>query len=695
MSIDYEKNQKDTAAYISRKFDICSKSPLFRIEGSNGCGKTLILETIAYAMSLDPEKIHDEWLRRFYLDYCEGKYDQKVSFNLDFRLNDAEVIAQKEKTSKTAFVKVNGQARNSLFIQEKFPIFFDSIKSPEKQAQEYLKDVNIFVIEIEEALDKFHAHLNKKLREIDEYLNAEKKLEENESRLKNLKSEREKLESEIKKVNYMIEKLKLLKLNIEIKKINEDMDYINKQIKIYEEEEKNKNKIERKYKELSKKYSEALANYRNAHSQLFDHSKFLERLKAIKIDDNVFQAVLKLSSPSTHIKDVEFRLYIDAIDDVLYKFKLEKLNYENNNNLEEVTFYEEFYEFIGKHLVEFSKRYPKLYDEITNKHSQLSKYKKNLDEIEDIINKLRQLKNSMDKLYETADNTEYVIRERDENMSKIDSSSIIYKLKKDLEDKKTELAIKNKEIEAINNGMNMSDIKYNIDNLDKECDTIEKVNDKLRSYNLIKQNLRKDLDETDINIRNTQENIISYKNQKENPPPYINEKQILSEMNESIGNIIIYLTKMKNVIKKLLEHSNKLDDDEKNIAVGLGQYLATIQKNIYVDPLKSNIPLKIKEIDLINNAYILEDGSSYPFQSNTGNVLINTLIGKIRSLDEGKYNILLIDEVSPLDSNNLELLEKEILNQIKQRKVFLAAIAIPGNKYSDNVPHIVEVNVDE
>lgn len=692
MSIDYEKNQKDTAAYISRKFDICSKSPLFRIEGSNGCGKTLILETIAYAMSLDPEKIHDDWLRRFYLDYCEGNYNQNVSFNLDFRLNGVEVIAQKEKSSKTTSVKVNGQSRNSLFIQEKFPIFFDSIKSPEKQAQEYLKDVNIFVIEIGDSLDKFHTHLNKKLRAIKEYLDAEKKLEENENRLKELQLERKELESKIKTNNYLIEMLKYLKLNIEKNKIYEDIKYITKQIETYEEEKNNKSKIERKYNQLSKKYSEALANYHNACSQLFDQHGFLERLKAIKIDDEMLQAVFKLRQS---IRYEEFRGYINVINVIIYKFQNEKSIYEKNFNLKEIKFYEDFHNFIKTHFSEFFKLYPKIYQEIEKKYLEISKYSQNINEFDSILDNLNKLKDTMNKLYDLAENKEYIVRVKEDNLSEIDFSSEIFKLKKELENKQFELNNKNNEINSINYDLIKTQVNIDVSALEIECNTIEKINEKLDIYNLNKQKLRNELDITDRDIRNAEANRQDYLRQKENPPPYINERNFLLKMEQSIGSIIYYLTRMKNVIKKLLDHSITLDDSEKNIAVKLGQYLATIQKNIYVDPLKSNTPLKIKEIDLINNAYILEDGSSYPFQSNTGNVLINTLIGKIRSLDEGKYNILLIDEVSPLDSNNLELLEKEILNQIKQRKVFLAAIAIPGNKYSDNVPHIVEVNVDE
>ena len=152
---------------------------------------------------------------------------------------------------------------------------------------------------------------------------------------------------------------------------------------------------------------------------------------------------------------------------------------------------------------------------------------------------------------------------------------------------------------------------------------------------------------------------------------------------------LLSVADVKSVINKIKESkSQNLNSDERQIAKDVGKYFGKYQ----IDIVHNYKTRRVKEIDLINGEYILDDNTSVNFRTNSGKILINTLLARIRNLPTNKKSVLLIDEVSPLDSNNIELLQKEIKKKIESGNVIFAVIVVPGNKkYSDKQLHIIEV----
>ena len=159
-------------------------------------------------------------------------------------------------------------------------------------------------------------------------------------------------------------------------------------------------------------------------------------------------------------------------------------------------------------------------------------------------------------------------------------------------------------------------------------------------------------------------------------------KTSLSKISGKLGSVKSTMLKIKDC--------KTLTEEEDKIAKSIGVFFGSLQHEVM-----DNFELKkIKEIDLVRQAYTLDDGSLVYFRSNTGKILFNTLMGKIRSLPNEKKSILLIDEVSPLDEVSINILQNELKKGVKDGRILLAAIAVPGGKFNDTKPHIVECGCD-
>ncbi|MEN3049719.1 MAG: hypothetical protein ABC585_05510 [Candidatus Methanosuratincola petrocarbonis] len=687
LTLDYEKNRKDSVAYVAKKIEISSSSPLFRIEGSNGSGKTLILETIAYALWLNRKHIHDEWLGKFYSDLLRGNYEQKIAFKMEANFNNVKIYSEKNKESIMPRIMINGETVTPDDLELQFPIFFDSIKSPEKQAEEYLRDAKLLVDTIQTNIDLFSQFLAKLMSEHKNY----------EDRKNNLENYKKKLEDAINKAiineEFIIKSNNYLKI-LECKKIQLEIEVYNKEILKYREKlivydnMKKEEAIEKKKEEkINKKISEAEKNY-------------LEALKRLMTYPCNNEQALFIWDSDPNFKFIENMRNCNQIDEIYdYVGRLYELKRTLDNQIKKITsseeykineFYNDFYEFIDKHFSIFFKFYPKIYEEVKEKGEKIRKTKEKINSDKEKIKLIDDLILNICQLYEaTPDKTRKIGTSVTFNNQKVsDLDKKLFDIKRNIEYYEEQIRIKKIDLEKY---IDILKSEEQNKELVKLPNNIAEIDEEIYRLKAEKESCKQELDKARNDKIKYKTLITEAESIKE--PQFFNYKDEIKRIYNNVGHIISYLNIIKSVIDKLLTHDKKLDDEEIRLANKLGKYFATLQQQIFIDPVKSTEPIRIVQIDLINNAYVLEDSSVYPFQSNTGNILINTLIGKIRSLDPNKNNILLIDEVSPLDQRNIEILEKELSAQIKKGAVYLAAIAIPGNKYDDNLPHIKEVDL--
>ncbi len=667
LTIDYQKNEKDRIAHISKHIKVDSQSPLFRIEGVNGSGKTLILETIALGFNLEPKQIHDEWLKKFYTDYIKGNYAQKTEFTLESTFSGYYIESKKMPDALIPTVKVDNQLKTSDFIQNNFPIFFDSIKSPEKQSEEYLNDARLFIKTLQNDVEEIYRCLANEKSENNRYADSEQTLKKYSDKKANAESAKQRITEETRNNNLYITRLEYSKLLIEKNILLKRIDELKNKQHQLELLKKDQRAREREKKRASQENNDAKTLFTNAYA-------------ALVVDP--YWGELDFLAPLPKCEYGELPPYISKIESHISRINesIQKLKGQADYN--SVKFYKAFISFINDYFKEFCNRYPQLYDEVTKQYEKLSQIANKENDLLETRKKLLQLKESLEKLYATANDKSDLINEISQSNKYDGINGQLYKIERELTQANELICQKNGEIQKLLenskseiNALPITDLSQIVKDLDER---------KSKASTLVN-----DFDTAVQTIRESTAIIAETQNRK--APRYFNYKEKIEKLTSETGNIISYLEKMDAVIEKLLNHDKNLNAAQTSIANKLGLYFASVQKNILLAPSQSETIIEVAQIDLINNAYILKDGSKAPFQTNTGNILINTLIGKIRSLTPGKKHILLIDEVSPLDWRHLELLENEMLLQIKQGNILFAAIAVPGAKYDDDCPHIVEV----
>jgi len=672
IKIDYEKGAKGTVAYTTKKLNLKTDYRIFRIEGRNGSGKTLILEALAMGFCLNPDSIHDESLRKLYLDFCNGNLDQKIDFDINMNYGTDKVNCSKIKSSKIPTVKINNAVRIPTFVRNKYYIFFDSIKDPEKQSEEYLKDVEGILNSLRLDIENLQLYIGGIHNENSRYDNSKKIID----KWKADKTSAEKAQGKIKD---------------EITKYTKLRDALTKGWWKYkrEREEKEISKLQKQQEELRSLQKEGKRKSKeaqNASTEILNaHLEFLRKLKeaesVLNTDKERFDYIAEVKgyNKTKQYESLPGRLERSRLD---LEISLNKIR--NDEKYGDLEFYRKLQRFVSENLVEFQKRYPKFFEDVQKEYNKLSNIAKDEDKLNECLEAITTLKDDLNTFLETVKKGE----ELKGSSIEFDSGS------RNVSNELSEIEI---QLESRNMELNKAKVKLNdLGMLSAEELTILKRYNEKDLYNELNNaekmltNLIAEDDENRKTIEFSKEKLSEIEGMKE-PAHYDKMKEIL-EIRDSIGKIISQIRKGGSTVEKLIAKDSNLSKDDEHFAKELGLYLASVQKEIIFNPEKSEKPVKVKQIDLIHQAYVLEDGSHAPFKTNTGNILINTLIGKIRSLPANRKSILLIDEISPLDGYSRELLEKEISNQVKEGNVLLAVISIPSDKqYKDYEIHIKEV----
>ena len=615
---------------------------------------------------LDPEEIKDESLRDYYTGFFNQDQKQKVKFSAEMKQEGLHIISNKNMEEMQPSVKINDGRKNANYLRDKFHVYFDSIKSPKDQAKDYKAECGRQIETLEQIVDSFYTYISNLDSKIEDYGKAEEEIQKRKKSLEEAKKKLEKINIETPRIAKELEHLEKLQ---SIKKVlagKEEVDALNKsleKLKLKMHEQKSSAKEE---KEITKELTEAFGKYRTLINRLdkADMSKTLP-------DGCEFLFKLKPNSPLKELDDARKSL---ARIKANLSAQINKI--KEGKEYEKLEFINALRQFILENRTKFVQTYPDFYKKIEEDYKSLTK--------------LEQQSRNLDKFLSNISGIDIVVSTYVEVLNKnkfnpieITSGEGGWKAQKEeLEGQIKDLTVYYKQEEAKLGYIEANEVreaaKYDEDDLEKD------INEKQEK----KKKMEEEKIDAEADKRTAQRLINDNEEIIKNPPKYSKDIKNIQKIKERVEISIKEIGSVKAVINKIKENkTHDLETDEKLIAKNIGKFFGEYQ----IDIIHDYKIRKVEEIDLINGEYILDDGTIVNFRSNSGKILVNTLLARIRNLPANKKSILLIDEVSPLDSDNINLIQKEIEKEMSSGKILFAAIAIPGEDYPDRELHIVEL----
>ena len=662
VNIDYFKESENKTVKFKKEI----KSKVFRVEGRNGSGKTLFLETLAYAFHTDPEDIKDESLRSYYSGFVNKEQKQKINFSVNCVFD--EISVKSEKKGERTQVTINGEPTIAREVQNQFYVFFDSIKTPERQAEEYERECLDVLNSIEHECEKFQQYVNDIDRKNRNYSNAEGLINEQEKRIRSANNKLKLIEEDITKYKEKISKTSSLLHLWKIYSLEEDILQHERLISAIKVQLQGLTKVKQKNKELASEFISARQDFYSLINRIdYDrvYAKYLKRNNA--------HLLVNLNKRSK-INEI-----IDALNDIgtlITKNDIERSRIEKNPEYHNLKFLKEFTEFIKRHYKDINRMYPEIYKKVNEDCTPLAKLEQNINNLKKLLDDMGKIKDILVKYVDTS-----------KDVSDNDPICLVedYETPEDLREK---LGEHNEELKQMRDRLKELEEEKNTEIAeDYRSYDREQLLSELNGFKNKLLELEKDKEKYNNEILSANEAIRLHKKNTEVKPSYFEYKDKVKDMNHLLGSIIRKLsTEVIPVMEKIKNKRIDLSTTEKKISKALGLFFGTYQNSIIHEThLK-----KVKELDFIERAFVLEDDSFVYFKTNTGHIIVNTLLGKIRNLPNDRKSILLIDEASPLDIDNRTVLENELKKYASAEKIFLAAIAVPGKGYKNKDIQIIE-----
>ena len=616
---------------------------------------------------LDPNDIKDDSLKDYYNGFINQDQKQKFRFSAELQNDGLTIVSNKTFGEKQPEIKVNGERKAMNQIRDKFYVYFDSIKSPKEQAEGYKSECKDEIDYIEKNVDNFHNYISIIENKINDYIKAKDTINEKRKKLENAKKILEKIKIKKPKISNELEHLKKLKIALRVNELNSEIDSLHKDLEEINKKIKNE-KIESKNEEAATK------EVTEAHTQYLNLINKLDRV-AISTEfpkDTKFLFQLKTNSSLKELEDAKKNLVRTKTE---LSQQLNKL--KDSTDYVKLTFINRLRKFISENMINFKKTYPEFYDKIEGDYKKLKDLDGQCTLLNNQYTNIEGIYNTINVYLEVLNKAKFnpiYINGNDSNLKDV-KDEIRYNLNL----KESEYSKEISKLGGDARSLIEEAERYSLNELNSDIEQKEKGSN--------------DLDEERINLeterRLNEQQIKDSQNIIKNPPEFLDDIDLIKKLKATSGHVINKVADVKSVINKIKENkSQNLNSDERQIAKDVGKYFGKYQ----IDIVHNYKTRRVKEIDLINGEYILDDNTSVNFRTNSGKILINTLLARIRNLPTNKKSVLLIDEVSPLDSNNIELLQKEIKKKIESGNVIFAVIVVPGNKkYSDKQLHIIEV----
>lgn len=651
---------------------------IFVIKGRNDQGKSTIMQMVALGLfGLESEDI-DKKLKDRMKGLLSSDAD-KCEFKFSILSKDGQTKLDSMLKNGQIETKVNSSKKGATYIEDHYKLIFDVPEEPMNKLGSALKSVEDNLREYYDYSEKYIKNIEEIINKIDSFEEKENKLKEEKELLKQKQKglkERQKRLEDIEKSLIDLQKghtiITFTKNYREFERLT--LEHKEKEKRIKKLESKGVGGGDKKYNRLKKEFMESLANLKfliNT-SEHFEKATIKDHKKNLKKFAEQVNAIMTLQDLDDE-KLISWRRFLkfqlNEIDsnELLHK----KLVEEDQSQLIKklVKILEEFIEVdiiipgtSGKSVKEFIDELEQKDKEIESKISEKLILSKAIDEINEIIKQLDLIAQTKKKIpkKESTDTDE-------------DLESLIEQVKEIIE-KMNDLTKLLGEIEDVYNEISDEDkTRY----LSSE-DLIEnEFNESKKKIGPLKEKIK----QSEAEIKAKEEFIKEYSKITE-PPKY--DKKLLETQYEVTSSLLRKLGTWRDSIKSLnlKEMKVEADDEEtKKLYSTLADYFADVLKVIYYE----SKGWKINKVDFINRSYIVEGRPPISFiRIGTGHTALNSLMARLKQNYGGKKKIVLFDEIGLMDKNNVNILLKEIKNQVNSGEVLFALLT----KVDDNLEKI-------
>jgi hypothetical protein len=693
---------------------INSNKKIFEITADNSYGKTFLLNLLAYGLDadkLDHSKILDS------IKNSISRYDDQEAYNLQYNINldlskDKILTLSKEKGRNKLIQINNGSPLSYQALHNELSIIYDVPSNPSERLNAVIKDLNNWNSNLKSKLEKVSRKFFELTKEFDSVRNEEK--------ITLLNEKINRLEIEIKTKNIEIENEKTILKNLNlVKNLNNLITFTKKNIElessILKKEKELKLlpkpiKIDKKDTLLIKSLNDDLIEIENKFKLII-----AQFIKYINEENEIFEIITEDSSINKHyikIKETSLRddLYnddnyiiiqtrylesIDYVKDIILRFIEEKKNDKSyiihNSYSKFISLLENLIEdeidFLLKDTIKLDSA--KLKNQI---QELVNTYKiKNYDYFKLFLNTEIKLIRGLIAQYMRNSN-----QLEKENKKKLvdDDGNKFYKVKSEIDNLKSNLRTIKNDISIVGG---YCATELNIDDLSR-FDSVSKINDikfnienRVSDTNLL-SNIKEAVDSIESKIRRLESNYKDLNTENGINKTYLkieDERKISKYNSEQKKAILIFDRMIKQIISNLKQHdiliskieSDKLADfnheNEKKFIELAGKIIAYSMDNKLLQADGKFI--KLDYYNIINQEFHCENNIIIKkLDVSTGLASANYLKQRIDNV-EGKYVIVLLDEIGNMAQNALDKVIESIKKLENQNRLVLAIFTRPNS----------------
>lgn len=626
---------------------------LIEIEGRNGTGKTTLLNVLALALGyLDQEKNLET---KPALKHKLTRLHENTSLEYYFRLSCEKPAAidlriQREK-GQNLKCWLNSRPIGLDTLNDKFDIVFLTEDDPRKVVSASIGKLRLYFNNLEKGTGSLQAALIGHLQEIDGFRGFKGKEDELTKDIKTCTSTIEKKNSEFEELTEKLAKLK---------KKNE----IGEKLKLLSEEDR----ITRSYTKLKKAY-EQLCTKKDTD---IARDLFRERTKLAYLDSEIKRIDRRVRQMCDSLREYGVQLdekKLQSNDYCELNALNEKMQPKKKKEAVEMQMIDELLDLLRHHLDK--EIVPVIKKTVAETRKELLKLKAQLAS-DRVFALLRVLNEAMSEKKKATQNFE----KKETKISGLVQRNIALK---DVDE--TQKAFLEAEEKYLDLQVALNDDRTELLSQWKEVSLFEgdseSIQDKLNEL------------EIDLGTQETLKNKYSEKlgllrANSAGKPEYYEREQEIKDLYQNVFGLRGNTARWMEILRNPEIAKDNLDKTEgarfgiaeySKFVRAVGEYLGNQFEPIPYDYKQHNV----RFFDIERNIFITTEGREIHIANlSQGQSKITSLTGSFRKMDPNKKKIVLIDEISELDPQNLESVKKTLKSKLEQGSLLLAILVRPS-----------------
>lgn len=660
------------------------KNNIFVIKGRNDKGKSTILQMVALGLYGLESKDIDKTLK----DKMQRLISPETTCNFDFKIisNDEKTAIDVSMKETKTVVKINNAIKNPTHIEENLKILFDVPDDPTKKLASALRSIEHNLRQYDQYVRGYMSDIGKELESVERWASKSSRLIEEQQNLEDLKKTAEQIKGRLDRVKERFEWLENCRilsaynrLADEYEKLKDENKKIDERIKELKSSGLGGGNV--KYKRLIEQFRDILISFRSSVRASKEVTRFLENGEKAALS-----AIIKEIESVITVKDLnnkKLKNWEKYYDELLKKLESNPINKRKLVEEDQIKLVERLIPILrdfvgvtaivpgtnGKDIGEFIKELEVSRNELTSKISEKIELTRSINKCTDILKLLGDVAiayTEVPKIDESdSDDLDNYVNHKDRNDKRMDN--IVKELTR-LEDKVESIPERQRILIA---SVGYDEKEY--DEFKNEKTSLETKWDGLKTNIASKNELLKELEKT--------------------PKPLtrfrVDDLKALHRIVDAIPrklNMWMEYVSSLNLID--LNVKNTQDIEARRFYDALGMYFADVLTVIYFE----NKPWKVKKVDLLNRQYVVDNRAPIDFVDfGTGHNQLNSCMARLKQNYGGRKKIVLFDELTVMDKNNINILLKEIEDQVKNGSVILALLTQADNNLDDVIMEPVKL----